>query len=135
MRKLIVDTNIILSYLHTQNPKILSIIDDDDTQIYTPNYLIYEFIKHQPRIMAKSKLDNAEYAELIGFLLSRLYFINIRDIDFVNISHALRLCSDVDENDTMFIALALQLNCPLWTRDAVLQLGLRERGFDQFFTE
>ena len=135
MRKLIVDTNIILSYLHTQNPKILGIIDDDDTQIYTPNYLIYEFIKHQPRIMAKSKLDNAEYAELIGFLLSRLYFINIRDIDFVNISHTLRLCSDVDENDTMFIALALQLNCPLWTRDGVLQSGLRERGFDQFFTE
>lgn len=133
MRKLIVDTNIILSYLHTQNPKILSIIDDDDTQLYTPNYLIYEFIKHQPRIMAKSKLTHLEYTELIGFLLSRLHFINIRDIDFVNISHALRLCNDVDENDTIFVALALQLNCSLWTRDEILQSGLRQRGFDQFF--
>ena len=84
--------------------------------------------------MAKSKLDNAEYAELIGFLLSRLYFINIREIDFVNISYALRLCSEVDENDTMFIALALQLDCPLWTRDEVLKTGLRQRGFDNFFT-
>ena len=135
MRKLIVDTNIILSYLHTQNPNILGIIDDDDVQIYTPNYLIYEFIKHQQRIMAKSKLDNAEYAELIGFLLSRLYFINIRDIDFVNISYALRLCSEVDENDTMFVALSLQLGCLLWTRDDVLKTGLRQRGFDNFFSE
>ena len=134
MRKLIVDTNIILSYLHTQNPRILSIIDDDDVQIYTPNYLIYEFIKHQQRIMAKSKLNNAEYAELIGFLLSRLYFTNIRDIDFVNISYALRLCGEVDENDTMFIALSLQLDCPLWTRDDVLKTGLRQRGFDNFFS-
>ena len=33
MRKLIVDTNIILSYLHTQNPNVLGIIDDDDVQI------------------------------------------------------------------------------------------------------
>ena len=135
MRKLIVDTNIILSFLYTQNPNILGIIDDDDTQIYTPNYLIYEFIKHQQRIMSKSKLDNAEYAELIGFLLSRLYFINVRDIDFVNISYALRLCSEVDENDTMFVALSLQLGCPLWTRDDVLKTGLRQRGFDNFFSE
>ena len=134
MRKLIVDTNIILSYLHTQNPRILSIIDDDEVQIYTPNYLIYEFIKHQQRIMAKSKLDNAEYAELIGFLISRLYFINIRDIDFVNISYALRLCGEVDENDTMFVALSLQLDCLLRTRDDVLKTGLRQRGFDNFFS-
>lgn len=135
MKKLIVDTNIILSYLYSQNSKILNVIDNDDFEIYAPNYIIYEFIKHQKRIMTKTKLNDAEYTELIGFILMRFYFVNIRDISFPNISYALRLCSDIDENDTIFVALALQMNCPIWTRDEILKNGLKSRGFDNFFLE
>jgi len=46
---------------------------------------------------------------------------------------ARRLCSDVDEKDTPFIALTIHLNARLWTEDAELKRGLRAKGFDHFF--
>ncbi|WP_097126671.1 PIN domain-containing protein [Spirosoma fluviale] len=41
----------------------------------------------------------------------------------------------LDENDTAYIALALELDAELWTRDEALKTGLRLRGFDKFFSE
>ena len=46
---------------------------------------------------------------------------------------AFRFCKDVDENDTAFVALTLELNALLWTKDDELKSGLRRKGFDRFF--
>ena len=46
---------------------------------------------------------------------------------------ARRLCEGVDLKDTPFVALALHLDARLWTDDEELKVGLRARGFDQFF--
>jgi len=40
------------------------------------------------------------------------------------------LCSDVDQKDTPFIALALFLNIPLITRDKKLINALKEKDFE-----
>jgi predicted nucleic acid-binding protein len=35
--------------------------------------------------------------------------------------------------DTPFVALCLQLNAPLWSKDEKLKTGLRNKGFNDFF--
>ncbi|MBN8682548.1 MAG: hypothetical protein J0L99_07840 [Chitinophagales bacterium] len=49
-----------------------------------------------------------------------------------NYVKAYQLCKVVDEFDTPFIALALELDAPLWTNDEKLKAALRRQGFDAF---
>jgi predicted nucleic acid-binding protein len=39
----------------------------------------------------------------------------------------------VDEKDTPYVALTLQLDGRLWTHDGALKTALRAKGFDRFF--
>jgi predicted nucleic acid-binding protein len=48
---------------------------------------------------------------------------------------AYSLCKDVDEKDTPFVAMAIAMECNIWTRDEELKNGLRSKGFNQFLDE
>jgi predicted nucleic acid-binding protein len=39
------------------------------------------------------------------------------------------LCKDIDEKDTVYVALSLEFGYPLLTKDAEPALGLRQKGF------
>ena len=47
---------------------------------------------------------------------------------------AFLLTSDVDEDDTPFIALGIELNAKLWTGDKILARGLAKKGTDLIIT-
>ncbi|MCP5104070.1 MAG: hypothetical protein GY950_11860, partial [bacterium] len=42
---------------------------------------------------------------------------------------ALELCKDIDEKDTAYVALAIQLDIPLITNDKKLYQGLKKKEF------
>jgi predicted nucleic acid-binding protein len=48
-------------------------------------------------------------------------------------AQAYRLCKHIDEDDTPFIALTLELNGVFWTGDKHLKEYLKEHGFTLFF--
>ncbi|MEM1322332.1 MAG: PIN domain-containing protein [Bacteroidota bacterium] len=68
-------------------------------------------------------------------MLNKIIFVNEADISTVNFIAAYRLCKDIDEKDTPFIALSLELECKIWTRDKELKYGLLKKGFDAFYEE
>ena len=68
-------------------------------------------------------------------MLSQIHFFNEALISTESYFTAYHLCKDVDLKDIPFVALAIELNAPLWTRDTVLTDALRLKGFDQFFDE
>jgi len=47
---------------------------------------------------------------------------------------AMELTKDVDEFDAPFIALALEMESPLWTGDKKLVKGLSKKGIDWILT-
>jgi len=73
--------------------------------------------------------------EFLSSLLHHINFINEDIIPTETYLQAYQFCKDVDENDTVFIALSLLLNCPLWTRDENLKKGLQAKGFNNFQDE
>ncbi len=66
-------------------------------------------------------------------LLKSIHIYDENTITPGNWQKAITLCYGVDEKDSVFIALTLQLKAKLWTGDIKLMNGLKEKGFNDFY--
>ena len=137
MKKIIiVDTNIIFSILRNGKTKTRNIIfEQQEYEFYAPNFLSVELFKHKERILQKGKLEEDEVYELLQSLFDNINFVNEMLVSTENVIYAYRLCKDVDEKDIPFVALCLELDGLLWTRDEKLKNHLKQKGFDCFFEQ
>ena len=133
MKPIIVDTNILFAAMRSANSRIREILERPALSFYAPNFLIVEIFKHKEKILHKSKASEDEVYEFLHQLLGKIQFINEEHLSLGNIIQAYRLCKDVDEKDTLFVALTLELEGELWTRDEALKVGLVKKGFSSFF--
>jgi len=131
----IVDTNILFASLRSKNSIFRKILLNREFTFYSPNFLVVEIFKHKERILEKAKTDEEEVYEFLNKVLQRIHFINEEMITKENAIKGFEFCKDVDEKDTPFVALAIELNAELWTRDKKLRKGLIANGFNQFFKE
>jgi predicted nucleic acid-binding protein len=83
--------------------------------------------------LKKGNLDEDELLELLQMISNKIHFVNEMLVSTENIIQAFRLCKDVDEKDIPFVALTLELNGLLWTKDDRLKSHLKSKGFNQFF--
>ena len=135
MKKAIIDSNIVFSALRGKSSLTRDKILNSQDKYYAPNFLIGEIFKHKERILKKSKASEEETLEYLLKILSRINFISEDSISTGNFIAAYRLCKDIDEEDTTFIALCLELEYELWTRDEKLKSGLKKKGFSDFYEE
>jgi len=135
MKKVIIDSNIVFSALRGKSSLTRDKILNSQDKYYAPNFLIGEIFKHKERILKKSKASEEETLEYLLKILSRIKFISEDSISTGNFIAAYRLCKDIDEEDTPFIALSLELEYELWTRDEKLKSGLTKKGFNNFYEE
>ncbi len=118
----VIDANRIFSELIAANHQLRRAFTSlPKTRFICPKNVFAEIFKHKERIADASGLSEPE-------LLSLLHSIRLESW-----TEAWRLCRDVDENDTAYVALALDQDADLWTGDRVLESGLRRRGFTRFF--
>lgn len=135
MKTIVLDTNIIFSTLRSKNSSIRNWLADKRYTFYAPKFLFVELFKHKERILKNSPSTEDEVLEFLSLILHHINFINE---DFISTSiymNAYSLCKDVDEKDTPFVAMAIAMECKIWTRDEELKTGLRLKGFDRFLDE
>ena len=131
----VIDANIVFSALVTSNPNRRKYLFSNEIKLYSPNFLITEIFKHKEPILKASTLSNSELSELLNKVFQRISFVNEELISVKNYMEVYRLCKGIDENDVPFLALTLQLDGKLWTKDKQLKTGLLARGFNSFFKE
>jgi predicted nucleic acid-binding protein len=90
-----------------------------------------EIFKHKERILKSTKAAEEEVNEYLYTILSKINFVNESTISPGSFVEAFRLCGGVDEKDVPFVALALELEADLWTRDTELKISLVKNGFDR----
>jgi predicted nucleic acid-binding protein len=100
---------------------------------HSPPFLFIELFKHKERLAAAARLNDYELLEALLTLVSGLDFVSEANSPIGTWMEAYRLCRDVDEKDTPYIALTLHLDGRLWTDDTTLKTTLRARGFSAFF--
>lgn len=134
-KSVVVDTNLIFSALIPKASKIREILLESNLTFYAPNFLIAEIYKHKEKLIKNSKFNETEFYIYFNGIIDKIQFVPIDFISIESKQKAYDLCKDIDAKDTPFIALAIDLNLPIWTGDKKLKDGLRLKGFDDFFIE
>ena len=130
--KLVVDTNIVFSTLlnpHSSIGEILMNVQDEFT-FFAPQLLKEELEKYTSKIMAYSKLTQKNIIDIEKAVLSIITFVREEAISEQSCLRAFDLTKDIDEDDTPFVALGVELNAKLWTGDKTLSNGLFKKGVD-----
>ncbi len=129
----VVDTNIFISALISRNADILRTLTDPNISFVTPNFRVAELFEHSPRIQEKSHIDREDLLKVLTIMIGQVRLIDDAFISIGSWVEARRLTRDVDMDDIAFVALALELEATLWTRDERLKLHLSRYGFSKFF--
>ena len=134
--KIVVDTNIIFSGLLNPSGTISDLLlnSSNTFDFYSPTYLLDELENHKKKLIKISGLSDKELNYLQRNLFKKIDLIDLESIRESTWEKAIELTKEVDEFDAPFLALALELESPLWTGDKKLIKGLSKKGIDWIFT-
>lgn len=114
---LVVDANIFFSVL-IKSGKTEELMFDPSIHLFAPEFIFEEFIKYKDYIIKKTGRTENEFNKLIEILKKRIKTISNEEIEKF-IPKAKKICPD--KNDVDYFALALRLNCALWSNDKELK--------------
>lgn len=130
--KIVVDTNIIFSALLGPNGTISDLLlnSSDIFEFYSPTFLLDELKNHRTKLLKLGGYSAKELDFLQLTILKKIDMIDLQSIPQSTFEKSIELTKNVDEYDAPFIALALELDSPLWTGDKKLTKGLSKKGID-----
>ncbi|MBF2014776.1 MAG: PIN domain-containing protein [Richelia sp. RM2_1_2] len=130
---IILDTNILFSALLRSESNFADVVFGMDYNFFICELVLVELFKRKEKIVKLTQLTEEEVIRTYHIFLKRINLYKEDLITIDNLLKAYELCRDVDETDTPHVALTMELNGLLWTGDKKLKLGLKQKGFTQFF--
>lgn len=116
--ELIIDANILISALVTTKAFTYDLIFNDKIKLFAPEYLLEEFEEHKDEIIGKSDLSEEELQLFLSLISIRIDFIPNNEFkEFIKQAEEIT----PDKDDTEYFALALKLNCSIWSNDKRLK--------------
>ncbi len=131
MSKFVIDSNILFGAIISSREIFFEIIKKFD--LYTPDFALKEIEKYEELILRKTKLAKKELNTFLVRLFRGITILPSIIIDKDSKQKAFELCKDIDEKDTPFIALAIELGIPFVTNDKKLYKELRKKDFSTIF--
>jgi predicted nucleic acid-binding protein len=116
---LVIDANILFAAL-IRDSVTREILLFSSHDFYAPEYTLREFKEKIPELIRKTKLEKKELLELIDHLVQ---IANITFVPFEDFKKQKQKAIEItpDPDDVAYLALAMYLNCPLWSNDKALQ--------------
>jgi predicted nucleic acid-binding protein len=125
--ELVLDSNILFSCLMSGKKFYIDLLSQH--QCFSPDFIFEEIKKYENLILRKTRLKK-NFKEFCKEIFSHLVVIPKLAIEDENWIKAGELCKNVDEKDTAFVALSIELDIPLLTRDNKLYRGLKKKQFE-----
>src|SRR5688572_1515885 len=134
--RVVVDTNIAFSAIVNSNSKPSKIILQPKSKLnlYSTVQLEYELAEHWNKIKKVSKYSDVDLHKAVALITSKIKFINVELIPKNIFNKAEKLTSDIDIDDTEFVALTEHIRGRLWTGDKELLKGLKRKKWDKLIT-
>ena len=120
------------SAVSKQNGKIAEIVlsKQFNLELIGCYFSYIELSKHKDKLLKASKLSETELLEVMYQVLKRINFINEDSISNETFLKAFEMNHDIDEKDTVFVAMSKHLNYKIWSGDKLLVNGLRAKNFN-----
>jgi len=116
--ELIIDANILMSALISSQGRTFDLMFDERLKLFAPEFLFEEIRKYRDEIIQKSKISKFEFDLLLTMLYAKVEIVSREEFaNFINKAEDIT----PDEGDTEYLALALKLNCSIWSNDKQLK--------------
>lgn len=115
--QLVIDANPVISILVSPG-KPIELLFLEELELFAPSLLFDEIERNKEEIIEKSELSQKEIEELINIIKQRIKVIP--EEEFIKFREkAEEICPD--KKDITYFALALYLNCFLWSNEKKLK--------------
>lgn len=114
---LVVDANILFAAL-IKNSFSYSFLFSGKFHLFTPEYIFTEFEKHKEEILEKTERTTEDFFRLLEILKRRIILVPHEEL-VLYVEEAEKITPD--PNDMVYFALALKLNCAIWSNDKKLK--------------
>lgn len=115
--KLVVDSNIFFSSLIKEG-RTKELLLDLSLDLYAPEFILEEFEKHEQEILDKTNRTKEEFNNILSIIEEIINLVPKEDFEDCLVE-AEKISPDPD--DVMYFALALKLNCSIWSNDKNLK--------------
>ena len=123
----VIDTNVVMGMLISGKAHYRTILTF--VRFYLPEFSMTELDEYKHVIFEKSKFTKIELKEFIYFVFSSVSVIPGFVLSKESIKLANNLCENIDIKDISFLALSIDMDLPLLTRDEQLYNGLKRKGY------
>jgi predicted nucleic acid-binding protein len=110
---LILDANVLFAALIKEG-KTIEILLNPSFNLYAPEFLFEEFTKYKDEILHKTHRNEGQFLEILN-ILNNIINLVPREEYADKIKIAVEISPD--ENDIDYFALALKLDCAIWSND------------------
>ena len=115
---IVIDANVLFAALIKEDSFAYSLLFSDKFHLFTPEYIFTELEKHKEEILSKTKRTTEEFFRLVETLKRRIVIVPLEEL-IPYVEEAEKLTPDHD--DVAYFALALKLNCAIWSNDKKLK--------------
>jgi predicted nucleic acid-binding protein len=113
----VVDANILFAAL-IKKGVTAELLLNDAFSLFAPEFILEEFLDHKEEILQKTKRAESDFMQILKILESIISFVPKEEFKQF-LEEAEKVCPDKD--DTVYFALALKLNCAVWSNEKKLK--------------
>ena len=114
---LVIDANILFAVCISSG-KTEEVLFSEELHLFAPEFIFEEFKKYENIILEKTKRSQEKFDKLLTILKKKIKTIaNEETENFIRTARSI----SPDQNDADYLALAIKLNCSVWSNDKKLK--------------
>jgi len=114
---LVIDANVLFSAL-IKDSSTYNLLFSGSFHLFTPEYIFTELEKYKAELLEKTERRGEEFFRLVETLKRRIIIVPLEEL-VPYVKEAEKITPD--PNDMVYFALALKLNCAIWSNDKKLK--------------
>ncbi|TAF67723.1 MAG: DNA-binding protein [Cytophagales bacterium] len=127
MTDFVIDANILMSILISGKASYKPLLTYYN--FILPDFVLVEVEKYKHILKMKTKMQDDEFLQWTYFVFSQITILPQYALSEESLEKSKKLLDKIDLKDATYVALAMQLDLLLLTRDNPLHEGLRKQGF------